>query len=271
MISSEVFAAFVITLLAGISTCIGGILVILQRALGNIYIAVSLAFSAGVMIFVSFNEILAEGRQILLQHYGSNKGHLLAYVLFFAGILLTALIDKVVPLPQNPHELTYTNMQCPVEDEEELKRRKLKRMGLFTAMVIMLHNFPEGIATFMTSMKDLKLGIPLALAVALHNIPEGIVVSVPIFCGTGSKWRAFKYAAISGLAEPLGAVVTYLILLPYFNEVIYGAVMSAVAGIMIYISFDELLPAAQEYGEHHIIIWSLIAGMLVMSLLLVVF
>ncbi|NTW72937.1 MAG: zinc transporter ZupT [Eubacteriaceae bacterium] len=255
--------------MAGLSTCIGAIAVVMKKNISDTYLSISLAFSAGVMIFVSFNEILPEGKSIMIEHYGGDKWMLIAYGLFFLGIILTALIDKFVPLPSNPHELAYTHLQCPI-DVDEIRKNKLTRMGLFTAFVIMLHNFPEGIATFMTSMNDIRMGVPIALAVALHNIPEGIVVSVPIYCGTGSKWQAFKFAAISGLAEPLGALVTYLILMPYFSDLMYGAVMSIVAGIMVYIAFDELLPAAQEYGEHHIAIWSLIAGMLVMALSLVI-
>ncbi|MEQ8198530.1 MAG: zinc transporter ZupT [Clostridiaceae bacterium] len=269
MISAQVQISLLITLLAGLSTCIGSVAVIIKRNIGDIYLSISLAFSAGVMVFVSFNEILPEGKRIMASGYGANQGPLFAYGLFFLGIILTAFIDKLVPVPQNPHELSITRQQRTLH-MDMIRRNKLKRMGLFTAVVIMLHNFPEGIATFMTSMNDIKLGFPIAIAVALHNIPEGIVVSVPIFYATGSKWRAFKLAAISGLAEPLGALLTYLILMPYFSEIMYGAVMSVVAGIMVYISFDELLPSAQEYGEHHIAIWSLIAGMLAMAISLVI-
>lgn len=267
LLGTQVQIAFLLTLLAGLSTCLGAVAVIMKRTISNTYLSMSLAFSAGVMIFLSFDEILPESKRIMAEGYGGDLGLLVSYGLFFLGIVLTALVDKCVPLPENPHDLTYSSQQCQVADEE-IRRAKLKRMGFFTAFVIMLHNFPEGIATFMTSMTDLKLGIPMAIAVALHNFPEGIVVSVPIFCATGSRSQAIKYSAFSGLAEPLGALLTYFVLMPYFSDMLYAAVMSVVAGIMIYISFDELLPAAQEYGEHHIIIWSLIGGMFIMSLLM---
>jgi zinc transporter, ZIP family len=149
------------------------------------------------------------------------------------------------------------------------KNRKLMRMGLFTALAIAIHNFPEGLATFIAALTDLSLGIPIAIAIAIHNIPEGIAVSVPIYYATGSRRRAFKYSFLSGLAEPVGALIGWLILMPYLNETVFGIVFAGVAGIMVFISIDELLPAAREYGEHHLSVYGLIAGMAVMGISLV--
>jgi zinc transporter, ZIP family len=149
------------------------------------------------------------------------------------------------------------------------KNRKLMRMGLFTALAIAIHNFPEGLATFIAALTDLSLGIPIAIAIAIHNIPEGIAVSVPIYYATGSRRRAFKYSFLSGLAEPVGALIGWLILMPYLTDTVFGIVFAGVAGIMVFISFDELLPAAREYGEHHLSVYGLIAGMAVMGISLV--
>ena len=153
--------------------------------------------------------------------------------------------------------------------EAEHKNRKLMRMGLVTALAIAIHNFPEGLATFIAALTDLSIGIPIAIAIAIHNIPEGIAISVPIYYATGSRRRAFKYSFLSGLAEPVGALIGWLILMPYLTDTVFGIVFASVAGIMVFISFDELLPAAREYGEHHLSVYGLIAGMAVMGISLV--
>jgi ZIP family zinc transporter len=174
-----------------------------------------------------------------------------------------------VPDFENPHE---------AHRAEEMERRdlaagfnKLYRMGLFTALAIAIHNFPEGFATFMSALKDTKLGIAIAVALAIHNIPEGIAVSIPIFYATGSRKKAFVYSFLSGLAEPVGALVGYLILLSFLNDIVFGIVFASVAGIMVFISLDELLPAAREYGQYHLAAYGLVAGMLVMALSLLLF
>jgi len=135
-----------------------------------------------------------------------------------------------------------------------------------SAISIAIHNFPEGLAAFTASMKDVNLGVPIAIAIAIHNIPEGIAVSVPIYCATGSRKKAFIYSFLSGLSEPLGAIIGFFFLYRVFNELSFGIIFALVAGIMVYISLDELLPAAEKYGEHHLSIYGLIAGMIVMAL-----
>ena len=161
-----------------------------------------------------------------------------------------------------------------VEDMEnepnDLKLKKLYRVGILTALALAIHNFPEGIATFMTALNDPKVGIAIAVAIAIHNIPEGIAVSIPIYFATGSKKKAFLLSFLSGLAEPIGALIAYLTLIPFLTAsnsgIILGVVLAAVAGIMVFISLDELLPAAEEYGEHHISIYGVVSGMAVMAL-----
>ena len=156
-------------------------------------------------------------------------------------------------------------------DPEHRKKASLMRTGVFTALAIAIHNFPEGLATFITALNSPKLAIPIVVAIAIHNIPEGISVSVPIYYATGSRRKAFKYSFLSGLAEPLGALVGYLILMPFLNDTIQGVVNAAVAGIMVFISIDELLPSAQAYGEHHLSILGFVAGMLLMAVSLILF
>ena len=139
------------------------------------------------------------------------------------------------------------------------------RTGIFTALAIAIHNFPEGLATLGASIANLKLGVVIALAIAIHNIPEGISVSVPIFYATKDKKKAFIYSFLSGLAEPAGAIIGILILLPFLSAGVLSSLMAFAAGIMVYISMDELLPMAHRYGHSHTVIAGIVLGMLVMA------
>lgn len=262
----SVIYAFILTLIAGLSTGIGSLIALLAKRTNTKFLSASLGFSAGVMIYVSFVDILPHSIDIISTLYEGKIGDWLAIAAFFAGILLIALIDKMVPQVENPHEMrSVENMQSVPSRRDTGSRRKLMRMGMMTALIIAIHNFPEGIATFMSALDNPTVGIAIALAIAIHNIPEGIAVSVPIYYATGSKRKAFKYSLLSGLSEPIGAIVGYLILAPFLTPLVFGIIFAMVAGIMIYIALDELLPAAREYGEHHIAIWGLIAGMAVMA------
>ncbi len=261
--------AFGLTLFAGLSTGIGSLMAFTSKKFSPKFLSAALGFSAGVMIYVSFMEILPEALRFLTGQYGEKPGHWYTIISFFAGIGIIALIDFLVPSHENPHELR--NVDCgegPCPDLKELHEKKLLRMGLFSALAITIHNLPEGIATFMTAAADPALGVSIAVAIAIHNIPEGIAVSVPIFYSTKSRKKAFFYSFLSGFAEPLGALIG-IILLKTISNFPLGLVLSAVAGIMVYISLDELLPTAEEYAEHHIAIAGLIGGMLVMALSLV--
>jgi ZIP family zinc transporter len=227
------------------------------------------------MLYVSFVEIFFKAKTELITSLGEVAGTWATVGGFFGGIALIGLIDKLVPNYENPHELhSIEEMDQGLEnlpDNEAHDFGKLRRMGLFTALAIGIHNFPEGLATFTAALTDPNLGIAIAVAVAIHNVPEGIAVSVPIYYATGSRMKAFKLSFLSGLAEPVGALVGYLLLMPFFSPTVFGLLFAAVAGIMVFISLDELLPAAEEFGEHHLTIYGLIAGMAVMALSLLLF
>jgi ZIP family zinc transporter len=265
----SVLIALALTLFAGLSTGFGSALAFFAKRTNTRLLSGALGFSAGVMIYVSFVEMFPEAKECLIAELGEVGGYWVAVASFFAGIVLIGIIDRLVPDFENPHE---------AHRAEEMERRdlaagfnKLYRMGLFTALAIAIHNFPEGFATFMSALKDTKLGIAIAVALAIHNIPEGIAVSIPIFYATGSRKKAFVYSFLSGLAEPVGALVGYLILLSFLNDIVFGIVFASVAGIMVFISLDELLPAAREYGQYHLAAYGLVAGMLVMALSLLLF
>ncbi|WP_273486999.1 zinc transporter ZupT [Ancrocorticia populi] len=252
--------AFLLTLLAGLSTGIGSVIAFFSRHQNPRYLSVLLGFSAGVMIYVSMIELFPQAQEALTADLGQKTGAWATAASFFGGIAVIAIIDKLVPSEANPHE--FANATGLDTDAQH----KLYRMGLFTAVAIAIHNFPEGFATFISGLQAPEVAIPIAVAIALHNIPEGIAVSAPIYYATQSRKKAFWLSFGSGLAEPLGAVIGYLILRPFLSDTVFGIAFAGVAGIMVYISLDELLPSAEEYGEHHFAIGGLIAGMAVMAL-----
>ncbi len=266
MLPDHFWFAIGLTIIAGLSTSIGSVLAFLSRSFNPRLLATALGFSAGVMIYVSMIEIFVKARDSLSMVYGESLGYVWTTVAFFIGIGLIALIDQVVPEGENPHEV-----RNPDETGANGGRSGLMRMGLFSALAIGIHNFPEGLATFVGALSDPALGISITVAIAIHNIPEGIAVSMPIYYATGSRRRAFVYSSLSGFAEPIGALVGFFLLQQIFGESMFGFTFAAVAGIMVYISLDELLPTAEEYGQHHLAIFGLIAGMVVMATSLVLF
>ncbi|MBN2089531.1 zinc transporter ZupT [candidate division KSB1 bacterium] len=263
----SVWIAAGLTLFAGLSTGVGSALAFFAKRTNTRFLSIALGFSAGVMIYVSMIEIFMKAKIALVQAYGEVTGYWATVGGFFGGMIFIGLIDKLVPSRENPHEIH----RVEEINSESTKNRKLLRMGLFTALVIGIHNFPEGLATFMAALKDPSLGVAIAVAIAIHNIPEGIAVSIPIYYATNNRKKAFLYSFSSGLAEPVGALVGYFLIFRYFDDAAFGVIFSAVAGIMVFISLDELLPAAREYGEHHLSIYGLIVGMMVMAVSLLLF
>jgi len=294
---NNVWIAFGITLFAGMTTGIGSIIAFTAKRTNYRFLSISTGFSAGVMLYVSFAEIIVEGGKSLASSYGDYLGSWISTASFFSGILLICLIDNSIPSAKNPHEThpesetaPLQNPSAPLPDFSEIpptgnideihsmhnhriKQRNLMRTGLFTALAITIHNFPEGLATFFAALDNHELGLAIAVAIALHNIPEGISVSVPIFYATGNRKKAFIYSLSSGLAEPLGAAFAYMLLAIFLgNNVsaippqIMGILLNCIAGIMVYISLDELLPTSRAYGRGHDSILGLIAGMAIMAI-----
>lgn len=261
-------AALLLTVIAGLATGLGGLAVFLTNRTNGSFLALSLGFSAGVMLYVSFVEILAEASDLLSAAWGPGRGTWGMVGGFFAGIAVIAVIDRLVPHEANPHEFTYQpadaaavgagSAAAPVDS-------RLLRTGLLTALAIAIHNFPEGFATFASALGDPSVAIAITVAIALHNIPEGIAVAVPVFQATGSRARAVGLSFLSGLAEPLGAVIGFLLLRPFLTDALFGAVLAGVAGIMVFISLDKLLPTAEKYGGHHLCVYGVVAGMAVMA------
>lgn len=274
MITHNELVAFGLTAFAGLSTGIGSIIALTASKTNTKFLSASLGFSAGVMIYVSFVEILPKAKHALEIPFGDKGGWWAAIGGFFIGVIIIAIIDKLIPESINPHEM-HTSDEIVAEHvtvppgTNTLRHKdssRLMRVGVFTALAIAIHNFPEGLATFLAALRDPKLGVAIAIAIALHNIPEGISVAVPVYYATGSKKKAFWYSFASGLAEPAGVLIGYTILKPFMSDALFGILFASVAGIMVYISLDELLPTAREYGENHTAMLGVFAGMALMAL-----
>lgn len=263
----NVMLAFIFTLFAGLATGVGSLLAFFAKTTNTKFLSFALGLSAGVMIYVSMIEIFFKAQDALTSSLGKLEGQWATVIAFFAGMAVIGLIDKLIPSHSNPHEVKR------IEDMEKpgsaINDPELMKMGMFTALAIAIHNFPEGIATFMSTLQDPSIGFAIAVAVAIHNIPEGIAVSVPIYYATGSRKKAFKLSFLSGLAEPLGAILAFLVLMPFLNDFVLGITFAMVAGIMVFISLDELLPAAKRYDETHLSIYGVVAGMAIMAVSLI--
>lgn len=246
--------ALVLSFLAGISTVLGAIIVFFSKRKNEKTITFALGFSAGVMICVSFTDLFPYAEETLINYYGKLYGILLTMFYMLTGMIFAMLIDKFIP--QDSPKIHIGNR----------KNSKLFRVGLVSMIAITLHNFPEGIATFMSSYQNQTLGIAIALAIAMHNIPEGIAVAMPIYYATGNKKKAFKYTLYSGLSEPLGALLAFWILKPFINEFLLGLTFAFVMGIMLYISFEELIPSSRDYGYDDLSLYSIFLGICIMPL-----
>lgn len=290
---SNVWYALGLTLLAGLATGVGSAIAFFAKRTNYRFLSVATGFSAGVMLYVSFVEILPKGLAALAIPYGERLGHWINTGSFFGGMALIGLIDTLVPAAKNPHETHSEEETAPLHDaaaawpvfdtadplagearagshDHRVDQSRLARMGLFTALAIAIHNFPEGLATFLAALENPGLGAAIALAIALHNIPEGISVSVPIYYATGDRRKAFAYSLLSGMAEPVGAGAAFLALTLLTGGAIppqvMGLTFGGVAGIMVYISLDELLPTSKAYGKGHDSLLGLVSGMIVMAL-----
>jgi ZIP family zinc transporter len=273
--TSDLLAAFLLTLFAGLSTGIGSAVAFFAPRTNYRLLGLAMGFSAGVMLYVSFTEILGKANAAVNSVYGVSAGAWIVLAAFFGGIAVAGLIDAAVPKAGNPHQPREADALQTVKKPEadpaaiatlSADAPRLMRTGTFAALAIALHNFPEGLATFLMALDDLALGSALAVAVALHNIPEGVSVAVPIYYATGSRRRAFIYSLLSGLAEPVGAIVGYLLLRAFFTDDVMGILFGSVAGIMVYISLDEMLPAAHMYGTEHDALFGVVSGMALMAI-----
>ena len=249
---NSILLAFLLTMIAGLSTGVGSLIAFFAKRTNTKFLSAALGFSAGVMIYISFMELMPEALGMLSESFSPRMSNIYMLIAFFSGTSFIALIDFLIP-------------------EELSGQQRLHRTGILMALAISIHNFPEGLATFASALGNIDIAIPIVIAIAIHNIPEGIAVSVPIYQATGSHKKAFWYSLLSGMAEPVGALIGFLFLLPFWTPTIHALLLAFVSGIMVFISFDELLPGAEKYGHHHYGIGGVITGMAVMAASLLFF
>ncbi len=275
---SNVMLSFALTLIVGLSMGVGSLFSFFVKETNKRFLAIALSFSAGIMIYVSFMAILPEGIELLETTMG-NMGQYIALLGFFGGMFLTAIMEKLVHKYAggihdhggHSHEEHSNEEHNHEEHADKHEGEHLSKLGLMSAVAIAIHNLPEGLAIFTAGLKDITLALPIAAAVIIHNIPLSIAISVPIYYSSGSKKKAFTYSLLVGLCQPLGAVIGYLLFSRFFTDTLFGFLFSVVAGIMIFVSLDELLPASQKYEDHHLSVYGAIAGMIVMAISLGVF
>lgn len=260
---SNVLLSFALTSIVGLSMGVGSLLSFLVKGTNKKFLSIALSFSAGIMIYVSFMAILPEGIELIEGYLGHDKGQIVALSGFFGGMLVTALVEKLV----HKYGADYHDHHHGHKHVHGMKRQDehLSQLGIVSAIAIAIHNLPEGLAIFTAGLKDVNMAIPIAVAVIIHNIPLSIAISVPLYYSTKSKRKAFIYTTLVGLCQPIGAILGYLILSRFFNDILFGVLFTFVAGVMIFVSLDELLPAAQKYEDHHISVYGAIAGMIVMA------
>lgn len=274
-----IWGALILTLIAGAATGIGGALVLFKKKLSSNFLAGALGLSAGVMIFISLAELFPEAQAEIMATGSLKHGETFVLLAFFAGMGIITLIDFLIPEYENPHEASGLSLDAKTAAVGMLEQtggeKALQRLGLMSALAIAIHNFPEGIATFIGALNDPQMGTGITFAIAIHNIPEGIAVAIPIYYATRSKGKALLYATLSGLSEVIGAALCLAVTALFGVELtgggpVFPLILAAVAGIMIYISLDELLPTAEKYGKHHIAIAGVVAGMAIMGVSLLI-
>lgn len=274
---NPVLTALLLTLAAGAATGVGGALILFRKKLSSNFLAGALGLSAGVMIFISLAELYPEAQAAMGQIWDGRSGAAFVLIAFFFGMGLITLIDFLIPEYENPHEASGLTLDTRnaatrmISHAGHEGREALHKLGIMSAIAIAVHNFPEGMATFIGALNDPQMGAGITFAIAVHNIPEGIAVAIPIYYATQSKGKALLYATISGLTEPVGAAICYGLsalagITIESGGTAFPLILAAVSGIMIYISLDELLPTAEKYGKHHIAVAGVVAGMAIMGI-----
>ncbi|MGL4524854.1 MAG: zinc transporter ZupT [Spirochaetia bacterium] len=263
----HMFYAVLATLFAGLATLVGGLIGIFYRKGDHKWLSIALGFSAGVMIYLSFVELFFNAQDSLTEYYGEKEGAFRTLLTFMTGMIIVVIIDRLLPDLHGPD--VRRNEHSGKLDPSLARTLTLWRTGMMTTIIIGMHNLPEGIITFLTTLKTPEIGMIIAIAIAIHNIPEGLAVYIPVYEATDSRKKALWMTFLSGMTEPFGALIAYLLLAPYLTPILLQHINVAIAGIMVYISLDELLPTAKEYGHYHLAMLGLCVGMFVMGFSLV--
>lgn len=257
-----VLVAFALTIAAAAATMIGGLSVLRASSTNPRLLAFGLAFAGGAMVYISLVEIFGKSNAEFSKIFDAKDAYTWTTILFFCGVGLLAVIDRLIPNPHNE----FVKLSSP-----DLDKKYLARVGLLAALAITVHNFPEGMATFFATLDNPVVGAPLAIAIAVHNIPEGVSIAIPVYYATGSKGKALLACCLSALAEPIGAALGYFVLAPFLTPFVFGSVFGVIAGAMVFLALDELLPSAKRYASGHDAVYGMIIGMAMVALSLVLF
>jgi len=263
LFSPDVLFALAVCTGAGLATLLGAFSIVHAKEPNPRMLAFGLAFAGGAMVYISLVEVFVKSLGAFSEVVVDKQAYTYASLAFFGGILLVMLIDQLIP---NPH-----NHLTEKETREKNDKQAIQRLGILAALAITAHNFPEGMATFFSTLHDPVMGGSLAFAIAVHNIPEGISIAIPVYYATRDKKLTFLACLFSGLAEPVGALLGYLFLAPFLTPMVYGSVFGVIAGVMVFLSLDELLPTAKRYAKGHDAVYGMIAGMAIIALSLVLF
>lgn len=260
MLEGNFLVALAVCSAAALSTVLGALFVVFAREPNPRLLSFGLAFAGGAMVYVSLVEIFLKSESAFAASFDVRAAHAFATLSFFGGILLIAGVDRFIPNPHGGMVLGNNGEQGHIA-----------RVGLLAALAITAHNLPEGLATFLATLQNPVVGVPLAVAIAIHNIPEGVSIAIPVFYATGSKQRALIATGVSALAEPAGALIGYTILAPFLSEIAFAIVFGMIAGVMVFLALDELLPTAKRYARGHETVYGMVIGMAALATSLVMF
>jgi ZIP family zinc transporter len=272
MFEPNVLIAFFVTILAASATMLGALAMIGAKESNPRLLAFGLSFAGGAMVYISLVEIFVKSQISFGEVLTVKEAYSAATFAFFVGIALLFLLDKFIP---NPHSSLSTDensfSQNKRKDDHTHIHADVGKIGLMATLAITAHNIPEGMATFFSTLDNPAVGMNLALAIAIHNIPEGLSIAIPVFYATRSKAKAVLATFVSAIAEPIGAFLGYVVLAPFIGPTVYGCVFGVIAGAMVYLALDELLPAAKRYAKGHETVYGIISGMAIIALSLVMF
>ncbi len=263
-LSPQVMTAFLVCTAAASATMLGAFTILWTKGPNPRLLAFGLAFAGGAMVYVSLVEIFTKSHLAFLNIWPDKIAYSAATFSFFVGMMALILLDYLLP---NPH----LKLEARENNTHPHTHTHLKRVSFFATLAITAHNFPEGCATFFATLDHPNVGITLAIAIALHNIPEGVSIAIPVYFATGSKRTAFLATLMSAIAEPAGAIIGYTILAPFLSPLVYGVLFGFIAGAMVYLALDELLPTARRYARGHETVYGLVSGMMILAASLALF
>lgn len=235
-----------LSFIAGISTVLGSFFILFKIKKVGEFVVFSLSFSLGIMTLISFFDLIPSSYPVIINNYGILYGIIIFVLIFLLGYQSIKLIND------------------RIKDNDS----SLYKIGILSMISLVLHNFPEGIAVFIGALSNTSIGIKLCIAIMLHNIPEGIAISVPLYYSGVEKKRVFVYTLLSGLSEPIGALLAYFILKNFINELFLSMVLVFVSGLMISLALNDILKEVKKYNKIKYMIYGLFVSIILFGITL---